>query len=304
MNNQKTPLYEVTYLYNGNIKKIYVKDESKNISGSIKYRPAKLMMEKAYEEHIIDKDSKICEVTSGNMGIALATICKNTGNEVTIIMPKHASLERRKILQDLGANLILTSGFVESFDTCKKLEDMGYICLHQFENIYNALSYHSLCEELEDSINEFTGIVAGVGTGGTLNGIGRYLKDKYNSKVIAVEPYETLLLSTGKSNGIHKIEGLSDEKVPKLYPSDIVDKIISIKSDDAICMARKLKEELGLNVGISSGANFLASILCGIDKVITVFPDDDTKYTSTDLYNYNITSPLVDSINLISKNKK
>ena len=296
----KTPLYEIEYLYKGNIKKIYVKDESMNKTGSIKYRPAKLMFNKAYEENVIDKTSKLCEVTSGNMGIALATLAKEAGNKVTIIMPHHASIERRKILEDLGAEIILTNDFIESFEMCKKLESEGYICLHQFENIYNALSYNELCEELEEDLCEFSAVVIGVGTGGTLNGIGSYLKNKYKSMVIAVEPAETLILSTGINHGPHKIEGMSDGHVPPLYPSSIVDKVISVKSDDAICMARLLKNEFFHGVGISSGANFLATVISEIDGAITVFPDSDEKYFSTDLYNSEIVSELVDEITLLN----
>lgn len=142
-------------------------------------------------------------------------------------------------------------------------------------------------------------MIAGVGTGGTINGIGHYLKEKYQTKVYALEPLQTLILSTGISHGHHRIEGLSDGFVPDLYPKDIVDQIISVDDNDAICMAQKLKKELGLNVGISSGANFIGAVMSGMDGMITVFPDDDTKYYSTDLMNFNLNSKLVNEIELL-----
>lgn len=296
----KTPLYQIYYSYKGNIYMIQVKDESKNISGSIKARPARYMIEKAYEEKLIDNNTDVCEVTSGNMGIALATILKDYGNKVIICMPKFMSKERIDRLNKLGAELILTESFDEAFEMSKELEKTNGVYLtKQFENIYNALSYTDLCKELEEQTNTFPAVIFGVGTGGTINGIGRYLKDKYNTKVIALEPLQTLILSTGVSHGHHRIEGLSDGFVPSLYPKDIVDQIISVDDNDAICMARKLKSDLGLNVGISSGANFLGAVLSNIDQIITVFPDDDTKYYSTDLMDDSIKSSLVDEIELL-----
>lgn len=300
LENNRTPLYQIYYSYKNKIYMVQVKDESKNLSGSIKMRPARYMIKKAYEDKLISKYTTICEVTSGNMGIALATVAKEYGNKVIICMPKFMSKERIEILNSLDVELILTDSFEEAFKKSEELEKREDVYLtKQFENINNALSYKDFCMELEQQTKDLPGVVFGVGTGGTINGIGHYLKEKYNSVIIALEPLQTLILSTGISHGYHRIEGLSDGFVPKLYPKKIVDKIISVDDNDAICMAQKLKKELGLNVGISSGANFLGAVLSNVDKIITVFPDDDTKYYSTDLANESLKSDIVDEIKLL-----
>lgn len=299
-----TPLYVIYYKYKGEIKKIQVKDESKNLSGSIKIRPARRIIEEAIESEKLKKGQSICEVTSGNMGIALATLAKQYDYEAVIVMPEFMSEERKNILTQLGAKLILTKTFDEAFAIANSLEKEGAYLTKQFENINNALSYLDLCYELEQQINHFPAFIAGVGTGGTLNGVGRYLKERYNTQVLAIEPLQTLILSTGVSHGHHRIEGLSDGFVPDLYPKDIVSNIISVDDNDAICMSKKLNKYLGLNVGISSGANFVGSIIANIDNIITVFPDDDSKYYSTDLHQKELNSDLVDQIELLYYEKK
>ncbi len=300
-----TPLYKIYYKYKGKIKSVQVKDESKNaISNSIKDRPAKKILENAYKNNLINKDTTICEVTSGNMGIALATLCKEYNNKIIICIPKFVSKERIEILSNLGAHLILTDSFEEAFQISEKLSKKENVYLtKQFENIYNALSYIDLCSELEQQTNLYPAVILGVGTGGTLNGIGTYLKNKYNTKVYAVEPLQTLILSTGISHGNHRIEGLSDGFVPDLYPEDRVDDIYQIDDTDAICMAKKLNKDLRLPVGISSGANFLGAVISNIDNIITVFPDNNTKYYSTDLFNDDIKSEFVDEIELLYYDK-
>lgn len=299
MNKNRTPLYQIYYRYNDKLGMIQVKDESKNLSGSIKIRPAKKIIEKAYEAGLLTTDIPICEVTSGNMGIAIAYVAKEYGNKVIIIMPKFMSEERKQILRNLGVELILTESFEEAFNIAKEYQSRGAYLTSQFENENNALSYIDFCKELEEQTSNFPGFIAGVGTGGTVNGVGKYLKGQYNSKLFAIEPLQTLILSTGINHGHHRIEGLSDGFIPKLYPISLVDEIISIDDNDAICMAKKIKEELGISVGISSGANFLGAVLVNENEIITVFPDDDTKYHSTDLYQKNLHSKLVDEIELL-----
>ena len=296
-----TPLYHIYYKYKGEIKIIQVKDESKNEStNSIKDRPAKYIIKKAYENNEITKDSILCEVTSGNMGIAIAKACQEYGNKAIILMPKFMSKERKEILKNLNAELILTDSFDEAFKKAEELSINKNVYLtKQFENENNALSYIDLCKELEKQTSTFPAVILGVGTGGSLNGIGTYLKNKYKTKVYAIEPLQTKILSTGYSHGPHRIEGLSDGFVPKLYPEYLVDNIYSIDDNDAICMAQKIKKELDIPVGISSGANFLGAVLSSINEIITVFPDNDTKYYSTDLSNHNLTSKLVDEIELL-----
>ena len=300
-----TPLYIIKYKYNGTIKQIQVKDESKNeYTNSIKDRPARFIIDNAYKNNEINKDSIICEVTSGNMGIALAKVCKEYKNKVIICIPKFVSRERIEKLKELNAEIILTDTFEEAFKKAEELSiDKNIYLTKQFENINNALSYIDFCKELEKETSDFPGIILGVGTGGSLNGIGTYLKEKYSALVFAIEPLQTKILSTGYSHGPHKIEGLSDGIVPALYPKEIVDDIYSIDDIDAICMAQKIKKVLNVSVGISSGANLLGAILSGINNIITVFPDNDEKYYSTDLYNFNLKSKLVDKIELLDIKK-
>lgn len=292
-----TPLYRIFYRYKNLEGIIQVKDESKNDSGSIKIRPARYIIKKAYERNEINKDTTLCEVTSGNMGIALAYVAREYGNKMIVCMPKFMSMERRKILEDLGVKLILTDSFKEAFQIAKDLKEKENVFLtKQFENLDNAESYQDLCLELEEETKDFPAFIAGVGTGGTLNGVGHFLKKKYGTKVYGLEPKQTLILSTGYSHGPHRIEGLSDGFVPKLYPRDIVDEIIAVDDTDAIVMAQKLRKVLGLHVGISSGANVLGAILTGKNNIITVLPDGDEKYYSTDLFNDKLKSEVVDEI--------
>lgn len=295
-----TPLYKIYYNYKGQLRMIQVKDESKNpYSNSIKDRPAHQIIEQAKKQGLINENTTICEVTSGNMGIALASILKDE-NQVIICMPNFVSKERVQILQKLNAKVILTNSFDEAFEKANEIAKADNVYLpKQFENPLNAQSYIDLCKELEQQTNIFDDVIFGVGTGGTINGIGNYLKNKYHTNVYAIEPLQTLLLSTGKSHGNHKIEGLSDGFIPKLYPQDIIDKIYQVDDNDAICMAQKLYQQLDLPVGISSGANFLGAVKTGKNNIITVFPDNNQKYYSTDLFNNSLHSKIVDEIELL-----
>jgi len=292
-----TPLYKITIKYNDKIRDIYVKDESKNLTGSVKIRPASYIVNKSYELGLLNKDQEVIEVTSGNMGIALAESLKPYGNKLTIYMPKFMSQERKDKLLAYGVNLELTESFKEAFKLAEQNKDAFYV--RQFENLFNAESYKSLVDEVTPKLNEINAFVAGVGTGGTINGVGHRLKKKYNTKIIAIDPKESSLLTTGVSQGEHEIEGLSDGFIPKLYPKDLVDDIILVSSEDAMCMARKIKDKLNVGVGISSGANFLGAILSKIDKTLTVFPDSVDRYYSTRLFDKSLKSELVDSIELI-----
>jgi len=293
-----TPLLKITYKYKDVERHVFVKDESKNISGSIKIRPASHIIKKAYELGYLTKGQRVIEVTSGNMGIAIAESLKPYGNPLTIYMPSFMSEERKQILKEYGAELVLTKDFKEAFELAKK--DQGAFYIKQFENLFNAESYQTLINEIDPYLTNIPAFVAGVGTGGTINGVGHALKKKYKSKVIAIDPKESMLLMTGSNHGNHQIEGLSDGFIPSLYPKDIVDQIIPVGSEDAIVMARRINEELKIGVGISSGAYLLGAVLSEIDNIFTVFPDNVNRYYSTNLFNRNIKSSLVDSIELIS----
>ena len=296
-----TPLYKITYKYEGKEKVVFVKDESKNITGSIKYRPAKYIIDTAYNLHQLDKDTPIIEVTSGNMGIALAHVGKSYGNRVIIYMPKDMNVERQEMIKKEGAELILTKDFPEAF----KLATMAKgFKTKQFANPHNADSYVSLAQEIEMKLGkDVVGFIAGVGTSGTLSGTGSYFKRKNPKfKLIALEPTETSLLTTRVRNGAkHEIIGISDGFIPKLYyyKRQLIDQIITVNSVDSIVMSQKLMEKFNISIGISSGANFLGAVLSKLNKIVTVFPDSSDRYGSTRLVDKSLTSDLVNKIELI-----
>lgn len=293
-----TPLIEICYKYKGMKRKMFSKLEWYNLSGSIKDRPAFEVLKNAYLKGELKENQPICEVTSGNMGISICAIARYLSNPVIICMPKFMSEERKKLLTLFGANLQLTDSFLDAFEKAEEFKKDGAFLSKQFENENNVFAhYNSTAIEILSKLENIPYFVSGVGTGGTLMGIGKHLKELRQTKVIALDPKEASLLTFGKSIGKHKIQGLSDEIIPKIYDKSLVDKIVQIKSDDAVAMAQKLCEKLGLGVGISSGANFLGCVLAG-DEAVTVFADDNKKYLSTDL-STKINSDFVEDIELI-----
>ena len=295
----RTPLIKIRYKYNGEIKTCCCKAEWYNLSGSIKDRVAYYILKKAYEENLIDENSTIAEVTSGNMGIAFAAVSRYLGNKMVAILPKFMSEERFKILRMYGAELDLTESFEDAFIKAETYKGKAFLP-YQFENKYNALAhYETTAPEIEAQTDKYPCFIAGVGTAGTLHGCGKYFKEKHNSKVFALEPLQSSILTLGKSQGSHRIQGLSDEIIPGLYPKDIVDDIIRVDDNDAICMAQKLAKTFGIGVGISAGANFLGCVISGMDNALTVFADDNKKYLSTALANDKLKSKFVDEIELI-----
>lgn len=295
-----TSVVKLVFSYNNKETIVFAKNEFLNPSKSIKIRPAYQIIFDAINEGKLVEGQRVVEVTSGNMGISLAYICKRIGNPITILMPKTMSKERIDALKELGAEVVLTEDFLDGFNKVNEYVKNGAYCSKQFENPSNLKSYEGLVEEIIDEIPSFEGFVSGVGTGGTLIGTGSILKNRCNIKLMAIDPAESALLKTGIPHGKHKIQGLSDQIIPKLYNAEMVDELIEISSDDAICLARKINKTFGLSVGISSGANVLGAILSNLNTLVTVFSDDDKKYLSTDLYNEEIQSRLVDKIELIS----
>lgn len=296
-----TPLIKIVYKYKGKTMTACCKAEWYNLSGSIKDRVAYYILKKAYDDKKLTVGQTICEVTSGNMGISFAALSRYLGNKMVVCMPKFMSVERFKILQMYGATLDLTESFEDAFKKAETYKEVGAFLPYQFENEYNRLAhYETTAVEIEKQTDKFPCFIAGVGTGGTLNGCGSYFKEKYGSKVYALEPLQSSILTLGKSLGSHRIQGLSDEIIPALYPKDIVDDIIRVDDNDAICMAQKLCKVFGFGVGISSGANFLGCVLSEMDGAISVFADDNKKYLSTALSDNTVTSKLVDEIELIS----
>ncbi len=294
-----TPLIKITYKYNNEIRDMHAKLEWYNLSGSIKDRPAYYIIKNAYKQKKLKENQTICEVTSGNMGISICAISKLTNNPVVICMPKSMSSERKQLLKLYGAKLELVEDFKQAFKKAEEYKKQGAFLPYQFENKNNTLShYKTTATEILKKLDKVPCFVSGVGTGGTLIGIGTHLKEKCNTKVVAIDPKESQLLTQGKSMGKHQIQGISDEIIPKIYKKDIVDQIIQISSTDAIAMSKKLSSDLGLGVGISSGANFLGCVLSNINNATTVFADDNKKYLTL-LNKNNKKSKIVDKIKLI-----
>ena len=273
-------------------KNIYVKVEKSNPAGSIKDRAAYQMIMGAIDRGELKEGMKIVEPTSGNTGIGLALIGRTLGFPVVLTMPSSMSIERVKLIKAYGAEVILIKegGMAGSVEKAKELVENGaYYMPNQFDNQDNALAhYKTTGPEIYNDLKDINGFVAGFGTGGTVTGVGRYLKEQdKNIKIWAMEPYESPLLSQGKS-GSHKIQGIGANFIPKVLDVDLLDEVITVKSDDAIDMARRLSKEEGLLVGISSGANVVAALkmqekLGG--NIVTVLPDTGERYLSTELFN-------------------
>lgn len=290
-----TPLIK---LNNSNeISEILVKAESSNPGGSIKDRAALYMIKDAEEKGLLKKGGTIIEPTSGNTGIALAMIGAAKGYKVIIVMPDTMSVERIKLMKAYGAEVLLTDGkdgMVGSVELAKKLaNEKGYFMPDQFGNMSNVKAHYetTALEIIKDlkgkNIDAF---VAGVGTGGTITGVGKRLKEANpNTLIVAVEPSKSPLLSKGKADS-HGIQGIGANFVPKILDIDIIDEIITIDDEDAFSYARKLSQSEGIFCGISSGANVAAATkiakkLGKNKRVVTVLPDTGERYLSTKLFN-------------------
>lgn len=283
----KTPMVKIKYEYNGKIRNIYSKLEYYNYTGSIKDRLALYIIKESYKKGLLKQGQMIVEATSGNTGISFAALGALFNHPVHIFMPSTAGLERRKLLKLYGAKIhLVDKGFIEAIESANSFakENNGFKP-DQFSNIMNIEThYYGTATEIINEAPRLEAFVSGIGTGGTLIGIGKRLKE-YNKdiKIIALEPSTMPLLSEGKIIGPHKIEGIGDDFVPSIVDKNIIDKIVKIDDKDAINMSKLLAKRLGLGVGISSGANFLAAVISNIDNVATVFADDAKKYLSTDL---------------------
>jgi cysteine synthase A len=292
-----TPLERLNIRFAGSVYRIYAKFEFLNPSGSIKDRIAKYMIEKAERNGLLRAGATIVEATSGNTGIALSMVAAAKGYKMLVVMPEHMTGERIKIMTSLGADLCLTpkeDGFEGAVARAKKIAESSkeYFPPNQFCNADNTLAHYQttgreIIQQMGSNIDAF---VAGVGTGGTLMGVGKALLEK-NPKVrlVAVEPAEAAILSGSREVHDHKIAGIGDGFVPEIVDMKLIDQVVAIKSDDAVEMAKLLAHQHGLMVGISSGANILASIHVlrdiGLEtNVVTVLPDRAERYFSTDLY--------------------
>lgn len=308
-----TPMIKIEYKYKGEENYVFAKLEYFNLTGSIKDRVAYYIIKNAKERGELKEKMPIVEATSGNTGISLAALGAYYKHPVYIFMPDWASVERVKLMKSYGAEVILISreegGFVKCVSEAKKMaKEMNGFLANQFANKDNYLAhYETTGEEIINQMTEdISGFVSGVGTGGTLMGTGERLKKNFpNMLITAIEPDKMPMISGGKIQGQHKIEGIGDDFVPDLVEKSKIDKIILINDNDAINMSRKLARELGLGVGISSGANLIGSVLLADEikgNLVTVFADDSKKYLSTDLFkemdlNSNFISNQIELIN-------
>ena len=294
-----TPLLEIEFKYKGQNRRLYAKYESLNMTGSIKDRMAFRILRESYEDGKLKSGDTIAEATSGNTGISFAAIGKALGHPVMIFMPDWMSRERVDLIRSFGANITPVTkeqgGFLGSISLADKLasERDDVFLPHQFSNSANITAHFEttgpeIWWQLSFKGKKPDAFVAGIGTGGTVMGTGLFLK-KMNPEVRIhpMEPAESPTLTTGHKVGKHRIQGISDEFIPPIVDLHQLDHVVPVHDGDAIIMAQKLAS-IGLAVGISSGANFLASLSVqneiGDESIVaTVLPDSNKKYLSTDL---------------------
>ena len=295
----KTPLLELTHIEKkyGLKAKIFAKLEYFNPAGSVKDRVAKAMLDDAEQKGILKKDSVIIEPTSGNTGIGLASVAAARGYRIIIVMPETMSVERRQLMKAYGAELVLSDGTkgmkgaIEKADELAKEIPNSFIP-GQFVNEANPKAHFETTgpEIFEDTDGKVDFFVAGVGTGGTVTGVGKYLKSKLpDIKIVAVEPKSSAVLSTGVA-GPHKIQGIGAGFVPKVLDTSVYDEIIPVENDDAFAMGKEVGRNEGVLVGISSGAALWAAIEIAKRpenegrNIVVLFPDTGDRYLSTPLF--------------------
>jgi len=295
-----TPLLAIRAKYKGHIRTIYAKAENFNMTESIKDRMAFHVLLEAYNRGSLKPGDRIAEASSGNTGISFAAIGSALGHPVSIFMPEWMSRERIQLIKSYGADIRLVShaegGFIGSIAMAEDLAQSMENCFlpRQFSNIDNINAHFlntgpEICWQLDSRGLNADAFIAGVGTGGTVMGIGRFLKQQNSNVLICpLEPANSPTLTNGHRVGKHRIQGISDEFIPEIINFDELDDIVQVDDGDAILMAQQLAAELGLGVGISSGANFIGALMLneklGHDSVVvTVLPDSNKKYLSTDL---------------------
>lgn len=290
-----TPLIDLSVLADG-AATVLGKYEATNPGGSVKDRIAKAMVDAAEGDGSLRPGGTIIEPTSGNTGVGLAMIAAERGYRMVLVMPETMSIERRKLAASYGAQIVLTpgpegmTGAVRRADELKD-ETPGAIVAGQFVNPANPEAHYKTTgpEVWTDTDGTVDAFVAGVGTGGTVSGAGRYLKERRSSvRVVAVEPAESQVLA-GKPSGSHRIQGIGAGFVPKTYDASVVDEVVPISSDDAIDAKKRLASEVGLLVGISSGAAVAAAVVlarrpeCAGKTIVAILPDTGERYLSMDL---------------------
>jgi cysteine synthase A len=292
-----TPLVKINKITRGCVAKVIAKLEFFNPLHSVKDRIGYAMIKSAEEKGIINKETVIIEPTSGNTGIGLAFVCAIKGYRLILVMPESMSIERRKLLKALGAEIVLTpaekgiSGAVEKAEELNK-EILNSFMPNQFKNHANPdVHYRTTAQEIwNDTDGAVDILVAGIGSGGTITGISKFLKTKKTQiKIIGVEPAKSPVLSGGQP-GLHKIQGIGAGFVPEIIRFDLIDEIIKVKDEDAINTARLLTKEEGILCGISSGAAMWAGIeMAKRDEnrnkmIVVILPDTGERYLSTELF--------------------
>lgn len=289
-----TPMVKLNKLTDGQMAEVYVKLEGMNLTGSVKVRAAFGMIDAAEKEGLLKPGMKIVEPTSGNTGIALAYIGKLKGYEVIIVMPDTMSVERRNIIKSYGATLNLTdgtkgmSGAIQ--EATRLAEEEGHFMPQQFNNFANSnIHYSTTGVEIAESFDSLDALISTVGTGGTISGVGRRLKETFkNIKVVGVEPVESPVLSGGQP-GPHKIQGIGAGFVPKIYNASVVDQLEKVDSAQAYEMTRRAFDEEGLFLGISSGAAIVAALRIAKElgpgkRLVVISPDSGDKYISNNVF--------------------
>ncbi len=295
-----TPLLAIEFEFRGSRRVLYAKAENLNMTGSVKDRMALHILRQAYNTGEIQPGSRIIEATSGNTGISFSALGRALGHPVTIFMPDWMSGERIDLIRSFGVDMRMVShaegGFLGAISLAEDMATTSTSAFlpRQFSNVENSAAHRaSTGPEIwwQLRFRDLTPdvFVAGVGTGGTIMGAGGFLRSMNpRIRLHPVEPASSPTLSTGRHVGAHRIQGISDEFIPPIVHLDELDDIVAVDDGDAIIMAQKLATELGLAVGISSGANFLGALkaqeFLGPDAVsVTLFPDSNKKYLSTDL---------------------
>ncbi|AFG34830.1 cysteine synthase [Fervidobacterium pennivorans DSM 9078] len=290
-----TPIVKISKLTCENCAEVYAKLEYFNPGGSIKDRIALYMIEGAEKEGLLQPGGTVIEPTSGNTGIGLALVCASKGYRLIIVMPESMSVERRQVLKAYGAEIILTpasEGMTGAIRVAEQLaRENGYFMPLQFENKYNPLAHRetTALEILRDMDGKIDAFVAGVGTGGTITGVGEVLKEKVPGvKIVAVEPEKSALLSGG-THSPHKIQGIGPGFIPKILNRDVIDEVVTVSDESAFEMTRRLAKEEGLFVGISSGAAMVGALkvaekLGKGKRVVVILPDGGSKYLSMNVF--------------------
>ncbi|CAM4333221.1 cysteine synthase A [Bacillus albus] len=294
----KTPIVKLNHIIEKEGAEIYLKIEYMNPGGSVKDRMALAMIENAEKKGLLQYTDTIIEPTSGNTGIGLAMIAAAKGYRVIIVMPETMSMERRNLLRAYGADIVLTPGAEGMGGAIRKATELaqeyGYFMPQQFQNpanpeIHRLTTGPEIVEQMGDQLDVF---IAGIGTGGTITGVGEVLKEKYKDiQIYAVEPTDSPVLSGGKP-GPHKIQGIGAGFVPETLNVEIYDEVIQVKAEQAFEYARRVAREEGILVGISSGAAIYAAteVAKKLDKgkkILVIIPSNGERYLSTPLWTFS-----------------